>query len=197
MKERKSTFNIEDNKAIIGALQNGNETCFDIVYRHYYRALCSYSGRFVSMSSAEEIVQDTMMWVWDNRMTLIPEIPLKSLLFTIVKNKSINIVSHNRIKTRIIQELAKKYESEFDAPELYLENELIRRFTETLHKMPVEFQQTFRLHRLDGLTHKQIAEQLQISVQTVNYRIGRTIKMLRKELREYLPLLAALFMLQK
>lgn len=86
----------------------------------------------------------------------------------------------------------KRYEAEFDVPELYLENELIDRFVEALSKMPLEFQQTFRMHRLEGMTHKQISEQLGVSLQTVNYRIGQTIKLLRKELKEYLPLIALL-----
>lgn len=185
-------FDFNDNRKIIESLRGGDEVCFDSVYRHYFRALCSYSTRFVTPNRAEEIVQDTMMWIWENRMTLIPEMPLKSLLFTIVKNKSLNSISHNTIKSRVIRQLAEKYEEEFDNPDFYLENELIQRFTEALRKMPAEFQQTFRMHRLEGMTHKQIAEQLGVSPQTVNYRIGQTVKLLRKELQEYLPLFVLL-----
>lgn len=185
-------FDFEDNRQVIQALRAGDEACFDSVYRRYYRALCTYASRFVPLNRAEEIVQDTMMWMWENRTTLIPEMPLKSLLFTIVKNKSLNSISHNTIKSRVLGLLAEKYEEEFDNPDFYLENELIQRFVEALRKMPPEFQQTFRMHRLDGMTHKQIAEQLGVSPQTVNYRIGQTVKLLRKELKEYLPLLILL-----
>lgn len=192
MKNIAEKFDFEENQKIIESLRAGDEACFDALFRRYYRALCAYSARFVPINRAEEIVQDTMMWVWENRTKLIPEMPLKSLLFTIVKNKSLNNVSHNHIKSRVISELAEKYEEELDSPDFYLENELAQRFVEALRKMPPEFQETFRMHRLEGLTHKQIAEQLNISPQAVNYRIGQTVKFLRKELKDYLPLLMLL-----
>lgn len=186
------TYNSDENRKIIEQLRSDDEKCFDAVYRRYYRALCTYSSRFVTVIQAEELVQDTMMWMWENRQTLIPEMPLKSLLFTIVKNKSLNVISHNTIKSRVIKQLADNFEEEFDDPDFYLESELTNRFTEVLRKMPNEFQQTFRMHRLEGMTHKEIAEQLNVSVQTVNYRIGQTVKVLRKDMEEYWTLLIVL-----
>lgn len=182
----------DDNRETIKRLRSGDETCFDAIYRRYYRPLCTYASRFVPAIRAEEIVQDTLMWVWENRTTLIPEMLLKSLLFTIVKNKSLNSISHNTIKSRVIRQLADRYREEFDDPDLYLENELFERFTAALAKLPPEFQETFRLHRLEGFTHKQIAERLDVSPQTVNYRIGQTVKFLRTELRDYWPVIALL-----
>ncbi|MEG1759480.1 MAG: RNA polymerase sigma-70 factor [Alistipes sp.] len=182
----------DENRNIIDRLRSGDEVCFDALYRRYYKALCAYATRFVTPIRAEELVQDTMMWVWENRTTLIPEMPLKSLLFTIVKNKSLNSISHNTIKSRVLKQLAEHYEEEFDDPDLYMESELINRFTETLRKMPVDFQQTFRMHRLEGMSHKEIAEQLHVSPQTVNYRIGQTVKLLRDELKDYWPVLIIL-----
>lgn len=182
----------EDNRETIVRLRSGDESCFDAVYRRYYRPLCIFSARFVPSIRAEEIVQDTLMWIWENRTTLIPEMPLKSLLFTIVKNKSLNSASRDTIKNRVIRQLAQRYSEEFDDPDLYLENELIQRFTAALAKLPPEFQQTFRMHRLEGMTHKQIAERLGVSPQTVNYRIGQTVKSLRLELRDYWPMIALL-----
>ncbi|MEG1699939.1 MAG: RNA polymerase sigma-70 factor [Alistipes sp.] len=186
------SFDREQNRDLINRLRSGDEACFDMLYRRYYKALCTYATRFVDAGRAEELVQDTMMWMWENRTTLIPEMSLKSLLFTIVKNKSLNSISHNTIKSRVLQQLAEHYEVEFDDPDLYLENELITRFTEVLRKMPPDFQQTFRMHRLEGMSHKEIAEQLHVSPQTVNYRIGQTVKLLRDELKDYWPLIALL-----
>lgn len=68
----------------------------------------------------------------------------------------------------------------------------MQRFTAALEKLPPEFQETFRMHRLEGMTHRQIAEQLGVSPQTVNYRIGQTVRFLRMELREYWPLIVLL-----
>lgn len=132
------------------------------------------------------------MWVWENRTSLLPEMPLKSLLFTIIKNKSINHMSRDTIKNRVIRQLAEYYEEEFDDPDFYLEGELVERLTAALRKMPPEFQQTFRMHRLEGKTHKEIAAALGVSPQAVNYRIGQTVRLLREELKDYWPLIVLL-----
>lgn len=192
MANNQKTIDIGDNRNVVRLLRAGNESCFDALFRRYYKPLCTYATRFVAPARAEELVQDTLMWVWENRTSLLPEMPLKSLLFTIVKNKALNSASRNTLRTRIMQQLADKYESRFEEPDFYLEEELIQRFTKALEKMPPEFQQTFRMHRLENMTHKEIAAALHVSPQTVNYRIGQTVRMLREELKEYWPLLILL-----
>ncbi|OUN58880.1 MULTISPECIES: RNA polymerase sigma-70 factor [Alistipes] len=184
---------MQDNRRVVEMLRAGNEACFQSLFRRYYKPLCTYATRFVSLSRAEELVQDTLMWIWENRNSLLPELPLKSLLFTIVKNKALNSASRNSIRNRVMRELAESYEERFDDPDLYVENELMQRLTAALRKMPPEFQQTFRMHRLEGMTHREIAEALHVSPQTVNYRIGQTVRMLREELKDCWPLMLLLF----
>ena len=163
-------------------LRRGDEACFDALFRRYYKPLCAYASRFVAVDRAEELVQDTLMWVWESRDKLLPEMPLKSL----------NSVARDTIRSKIIRRLAEQYEAQFDDPDFYLENELADRLAAALRKMPPEFQETFRMHRLEGMTHKEIASALGVSPQTVNYRIGQTVRTLREELKEYWPLLVLL-----
>ena len=87
MTDNVQTINMQDNRMVVGLLRAGDEKCFDALFRRYYKPLCTYATRFVAPARAEELVQDTLMWVWENRTSLLPEMPLKSLLFTIVKNK--------------------------------------------------------------------------------------------------------------
>lgn len=188
----KHTIDIEDNRTVVGLLRDGDEHCFDALFRRYYKPLCTYATRFVTTDRAEELVQDTLMWTWEHRTSLLPEMPLKSLLFTIVKNKSLNSASRDTFRSRVIRELAEEWEERFDDPDFYVEGELIQRLTAALNKMPEEFRTTFRMHRLNGMTHKEIAEALHVSPQTVNYRIGQTVRLLREELREFWPLVVLL-----
>lgn len=196
MAQTLTNLNINDNNAVISALREGCEEVFDNVYRHYFRGLCVFCSQYVTLSESEEIVQDTMMWLWENRKTLIPELTLKTLLFTIVKNKALNKISHFEIKRKVHLEIAEKYESEFSSPDFYLENELFRLYEEALRKLPAEFRQAYEMNRNQQLTHKEIAEKLNVSPQTVNYRIGRALKILRSELKDYLPLIMLFLFLQ-
>ena len=145
MAQTLTNLNINDNNAVISALREGDEEVFDHIYRYYFRGLCAFCSQYVTLSESEEIVQDTMMWLWENRKTLIPELTLKTLLFTIVKNKALNKISHFEIKRKV---------------------------------------------------HQEIAEKLNVSPQTINYRIGQALKILRSELKDYLPLIMLFLFLQ-
>lgn len=181
-------FDIEDNNAIITALNTGNEVVFDEVYRYYFRALCGFCSQYVDAAEAEEIVQDIMMWLWENRTSLIPHLTLKTLLFTIVKNKALNKLSHLETGRIVYEDIARKYNEEFSSPDFYLHNELFQLYETALDKLPREFKQAYEMNRKKHLTHKEIAASLNVSQQTVNYRISQALKILRIALKDYLPL---------
>lgn len=172
----------------VQALKSGDQESFERLYRYFYKGLCAFSAQYVSTAEAEEIVQDTMMWVWENKETLNPELSLKSLLFTMVKNKSLNLVSHQEIQRRVHQEIIDNFQEAFEDSDLYLNQELFKLYHAALSKLPADFRQVFEMNRKQNLTHKEIATQLGISPQTVNYRISQVLKQLRIALKDYLPL---------
>lgn len=185
---------VTNNKSIITALKAGEENAFDIVYRHYFRRLCAFCSQYVNeQEEIEEIVQDTMMWLWENRTSLLEELTLKTLLFTIVKNKALNHISHFEIKRRVHQEIIDKFDNEFNNPDFYLENELFHLYGEALKQLPKEFLEVYELTRNQRMTHKEIAQKLNVSPQTVNYRIGQALRLLRIALKDYLPLFIIYF----
>lgn len=187
-------LDINNNKSVITALKAGEESVFDAVYRHYYRRLCAFCSQYVSeQEEIEEIVQDTMMWLWENRCSLLEELTLKTLLFTIVKNKALNRISHFEIRRKVHQEIVEKFEKEFESPDFYLGNELFRLYEEALQQLPEDYRQAYEMNRNQHLTHKEIAERLNVSPQTINYRIGQTLKILRTALKDYLPLFLLYF----
>ena len=128
-------LDINNNKSVITALKAGEEKVFDVVYRHYFRRLCAFCSQYVSeQEEIEEIVQETMMWLWENRCTLMEDLTLKTLLFTIVKNKALNRLSHFEIKRKVHQEIVDKYDSELNNPDFYLSDELFRLYEEALKR---------------------------------------------------------------
>ena len=188
MKKTAQYIDINDNKQIVSALNEGHESVFDAVYRHYFKKFCAFCSQYIpDLEETEEIVQETMVWLWENRLTLKAELTLKSLLFTIVKNKALNRISHDEIKQKVHEEIHQKYESTFENPDFYDQDELFRMYRQTLDNMPKDIRETFLMNRDRSLTHKEIAAILNVSPQTVNYRIGQALKMLRQALKDYLP----------
>lgn len=90
---------MQDNRTVVGLLRAGDEKCFDALFRRYYKPLCTYATRFVTPARAEELVQDTLMWVWENRTSLLPEMPLKSLLLPSSRTRRSTICRAIRSKT--------------------------------------------------------------------------------------------------
>lgn len=190
-------IDISDNKAVTEALRQEDiyqaETAFEMVYKHYYAGLCGYAGRFVTIAAAEEIAQNALIWLWENRTTLCPELSLKYLLFTIVKNKAIDNIRHTQLRSKVHQTMLEKAGNKYDDPNDYLGDELYELFRRALDNLPEQYRIYFEKSRMEGMTHAEIARELGVSPQTVNYHITQAMKCLKKDLKDYLPLLLLLF----
>ncbi|MEG1544462.1 MAG: RNA polymerase sigma-70 factor [Tannerellaceae bacterium] len=178
-----------ENEQTLQLLKSSNEQTFDALYKQYYRGLCAFASQYVADAECEEVVQEVMIWLWENRSMLIPEMSLKSLLFTIVKNKCLNRITHNRIKAQVHEKLYAKFESQFEDPDFYVMEELMELVNKAIQNLPEDYRIAFEMSRFDELTYNEIAEQIGVSPKTVAYRISQSLKVLRVELKDYLPLL--------
>jgi RNA polymerase sigma-70 factor (ECF subfamily) len=68
-------------------------------------------------------------------------------------------------------------------------NELEKQIEEAISSLPPQCQTVFRLSRFEGLTYAEIAQQLNISVKTIENHMGKALKIMREKLKDYLPLL--------
>lgn len=177
------------NYETILGLKSGSEDAFDTVYKQYYGGLCAFASQYVPQAECEEIVQDVMMWLWENRETVVGEMSLKSLLFTIVKNKCLNSVSHRKVKHQVHEELFRKFEEQFEDPDFYIPGELMQKLDQAIKNLPEDYRRSFEMNRFDDMTYNDIAAELGVSPKTIAYRISQSLKILRTELKEYLPLL--------
>ena len=183
---------ITSHEETLNRLKAGDESVFDAVYKQYYKGLCAFASQYVAETETEEIVQEVMMWLWENRTMLVPQMSLKSLLFTIVKNKCLNNITHNQIKQRVHEKLYAKFENQFEDPDFYIEGELIALATKAIRELPEEYRKAFEMNRFGHLTYNEIAERTGVSPKTIAYRISQSLKILRTELKEYMPLFLAL-----
>ena len=187
-------LDINNNKSIINALKAGEEYVFDAVYRYYFRRLCAFCSRYVSeQEEIEEIVQDTMMWLWENRATFVPDATssLRQYLITSVKRRCFNVL---RRQEKEILEESSWFEQEqddfYEFIDLSVVNELQSLIQEAIDELPSSYRQAFTMHRFQDKTRQEIAETLQVSIKTVDYRIQQSLKILRERLKDYLPILA-------
>jgi RNA polymerase sigma-70 factor (ECF subfamily) len=178
---------IVNNELIIRLLKEGSEQAFEAVYKNFYKGLCAFALQYVEeKEECEEIVQDVMMWLWENRKTLMPEMSVKSLLFTIVKNKCLNSLSHKQIKQRVHESLFAKFENQFEDPDLYIGHEMMAKLNQAIQNLPEDYRTAFTMNRFEDQTYDDIAAKMGVSSKTIAYRISQALKILREELKEYI-----------
>ena len=180
---------INDDKEILERLKAGDSQAFDIIYMHYYRGLFAFASGYVNRSDSEEIIQDVMLWLWENHFVLIPELSLKSLLFAAVKNRCLNKIAHLQMRQRVHERLYEKYKEKFEDPDFYVEEEIVKLIFKAIEELPAEYREAFEMNRFENLTYNEIAEKVGVSFKTVAYRISQSLKILRIKLKGYISLL--------
>ena len=178
-----------DNDFLLSAVQRGDQKAFDTLFRRYYPMLCAYGHRFVELEDAEEIVEDSLLWIWENRETLVIESSLNSYLFKMVYRRALNKLAHidatQRADTRFYEEMQEMLQD----TDYYQIEELAKRIEDAVAALPESYREAFVMHRFRDMSYKEIAETLGVSPKTIDYRIQQALKQLRVDLKDYLPLL--------
>ena len=181
-----------DNDFLLSAVQRGDQKAFDTLFRRYYPMLCAYGHRFVELEDAEEIVEDSLLWIWENRETLVIESSLNSYLFKMVYRRALNKLAHidatQRADTRFYEEMQEMLQD----TDYYQIEELAKRIEDAVAALPESYREAFVMHRFRDMSYKKIAETLGVSPKTIDYRIQQALKQLRVDLKDYLPLLLPL-----
>lgn len=172
---------------ILEELKRGNERAFDFIFRQYYKSLGQFSYSIVKeQATAESIVQDVFVKLWEKRETLGEVSNLHSYLLGMVRNQCIDFMRKEKSNSKIHSKL-RITESGNTTEEQVSLNEFEEKLQESIMKLPERCREALGKSRFEGLTNKEIAQQMQISVKGVEALIGRSLKLLRAELVEFLP----------
>ena len=163
---------------------------FEVLFRQYYQMLCSYAFRFVNdTDTAEEIVQDLFYKLWEKRTELQINTSVKSYLYSAVHNRCLKFIEHRKVENKY-RNYYLTHESEIDSEPQNASgiNELQGIIDLTLDSLPDRCGRIFRLNRFEGLKYHEIAQKLSISVKTVEANMGKALKVLRKNLKDYVEI---------
>lgn len=186
-----------EDSFLLSAMQSGDRKAFDMLFRKYYIPLCTYSQHFVGMEDAKEVVQDTMLWIWENRETQHINYSFSQYIFKAVYHRSINIIVQNEVKLRAHAIYSERIQSMLQETDVCQLNELSKRLKEALDELPDTYREAFIMSRYKNMSYKEIAHLLDVSPKTIDYRIQQALKILRVKLKDYLPLLLLLIELSE
>lgn len=149
----------------------------------------------MNAADGQEVVQDVMLWLWENRKQIAIEQSIDKYLFRAIKYKCITLINRNIIKQRITNSLHKEMMDTLDSPDFYVMEELTKNLENAINNLPESYKEAFVMNRFHQKTYQEIADELQVSKKTIDYRIQQALKILRVELKEYLPLLVTVAIL--
>ncbi len=151
---------------------------FESHFKTLYRPLCLFASRYViRMEDAEDIVQQAFADIWEKNKEDISIVNMKSYLFQTVKNRSLNLIAKSSLLQTVdeypdIQDMTEE--------EAVASAEQDARLWEAIDHLPTERKRIFLLSKRDGLKYQEIANQLHISVKTVENQMGKALKSLRE-----------------
>ena len=164
---------------------------FDKIYVLYYSRMFRFAKEYVLFDEdAENIVQDVFLLLWEKREVLNIQISLVSYLFALVKNKSLDYLRHKVIADEYKQELSAKLTALELLNYSFTSDEEIEQILMTaINKLPERCRQVFLKSRIEGKKNREIANELNLTVSTVENQMTIALRKLRVELKDYLPLL--------
>ena len=173
---------------------------FEAIFTKNHRSLCGLAYNLIGdLDAAKDIVQDTFLKLWNRRQGVTMESSIANYLKQATIHASYNYINQKKTRMRILSEIEWSTTSEaIEGSENIAYREMEKRAQKAIGNLPPKCRAIFLLSRHEGLKYREIAEQLNISVKTVENQMGIALEKLRDELKPYLtkefilPLIAVL-----
>lgn len=172
--------------------------------RNFNQLFETYNKRFIRFARsyvqdeeiAEDIVSDSFMYYWENKESII-EKNISAYLLTVVKHRCLNYLKHLALedKVRMDSHSIEDWDLqvrigtlEASVPDKLLSSEIQELVRQAMQSMPEQTRAILIKSRYQSKSNKEIAEELNVSVKTVEYHITKALKILRISLKDYFPI---------
>ncbi|MFN0033251.1 MAG: RNA polymerase sigma-70 factor [Flavobacteriales bacterium] len=174
----------------MNALQQGDQQAFKMLFDTWYNPLCNFAYSFRGdKPEAEELVQNAFVNFWEKRNDIHIESSLKSYLYRSVRNACLNALKHDKVKRQHRQyAMEHTATSAEDVKQVMIADELTDRINQAMSKLPEQCGLVFKLSRMHDLKYAEIAAELDISIKTVENHMGKALRIMREELKEFLTI---------
>lgn len=164
-------------------LQQGDIRSFEYFFKEYTDLLYAYALGFVKeREPAEDIIQDTFVYFWNNRERIRYTGSVYAYLQMSVRNACINYREHEKVEHRYEQEILHTEEEAFDWQEVESVKEMRQKLLDAIDRLPEKCRQIFMMSCVDGLKYREIASRMDISENTVKTQIKLAYKKLREDI---------------
>jgi RNA polymerase sigma-70 factor (family 1) len=171
---------------LLQQLTHNDQAAFTAIYQRYWKALFREAMNVLrAQKEAEDCVQELFVSLWRRRETLAVTTSLAAYLHTAVRYQCIDIIEKDMKRGGYLKDFTSYMEEQQAMPsveeEMYA-RDLAANIDQVMDKMPGKMREVFRLSRQEHLTHREIADRLNISEETVKKQIYLALKILKSHL---------------
>jgi RNA polymerase sigma-70 factor (family 1) len=187
---------IPTDNQLIENIRKGDTRSFEQVFNLYAENLVRYAATIVKdADDAEDIVQQLFVSIWDKKG--IPDVntSLKSYLYKSVYNTSLNKLKQAKVKEQYATHIT--YVSDgltSGANAMVEQKETAAIIEQAINELPEQCRLIFRMSRMEQLKYQEIADQLGLSVKTVENQMGKALKHMRERLKDYIMILIVYYL---
>lgn len=182
-----------DDRVVAARIREGDSKVFDALVVEYYERLLRLAFTYVrERETAEEVVQDVFLAIWQQRARWAPDGGLRIYLYAATRNRSFSWLRHRRLEEGFARDAGANQGvlpfvaaiEEADAAQRT--EELDAAIVSAIESFPPRMREAFVLSRQNHLTHEEIARVMGTSIKTVQEQIGRALKTLRIALADWI-----------
>lgn len=171
-------------------IRESDPAALEAFFRAIHAPLVRYATRFVPDSSAEDVVQDAFVRIWNGRERIDPSQSLKAFAYRTVRNLSLNRIRDRKTRDSL---LAERYEAPMsaspDPDDDLVRSDFAERLRNWIEQLPARQREALELSRFEGLSHEEVAEAMELSPRTVNNHLVKALRTIRDRVRAYEPTL--------
>ena len=177
----------KQDRELVESLIGGSQEAFGEVYVRYREWLICLCKQYMrNETDAEDMVHDVFLKVWESRHSLKPELSLSGYVKTIAHNLIFNKIRNFEVHSRFVKnKLMNEIDSNNETEDLIIDNDYSELLDKLIESLSPKQKEVFLLSRKEGYTYKEIADMLNISVETVREHASLALKKIQKQLTQH------------
>ena len=181
-------FNIgSDDGFLFAELKKGRVKAFNLLFEKHYENLCRFAYSFTHEADmSQSLVQNVFIKIWEKRFVIGEVKNPVAYLTTMVRNQCLDYLKEQQIFERTGQNV-KRSSHDNSTDHAVMANNFEESLVIAISKLPPRCKVAFEYSRFHNLTNKEIASKMDISIKGVEALIGRALKLLKSDLKEFLP----------
>lgn len=179
------------DQELVSLIRAGDEASFAEIYNRFYGLLYIHAHkRLKNEEEARDVIHELFAALWIKRASFMITTNLSGYLYSSIRNRILDMITHKKVEEKYIDSLQHYIDHDFNyADHRVRERDLQKLIEREISFLPAKMREVFELSRKSHLTHKEIADLLDLSEQTVRVHVKKALRILRLKLGIFIYLL--------